>query len=144
MLVGGTAGQAIGGVIGQWLGWRAVFYVIGIPGLLLSFAILGLAEPPRGPRSEVVPLWRLLRVPAFFTLIVSGVMITFASVAFLTWGTDFVVRYKDFSLQRSGRFARAGAACFGTASACSPAVSSPTCCKNVSRSAAFSPSLADF
>ena len=102
MLVGGTAGQAIGGVIGQWLGWRAVFYAIGIPGLILSFAILGIAEPPRGPRSEVVPLARLLRVPAFFTLIVSGVLVTFASVAFLTWGTDFVVRYKDFSLREAG------------------------------------------
>jgi MFS family permease len=102
MLIGGTAGQAIGGLVGQWLGWRAVFYTIGIPGLLLSFAILGLAEPPRGPRSEVVPLTRLLRVPAFFTLIVSGVMITFASVAFITWGTDFVVRYKDFSLREAG------------------------------------------
>jgi MFS family permease len=102
MLVGGTAGQAMGGVIGQWLGWRAVFYAIGVPGLLLSFAILGLAEPPRGPRSEVVPFSRLLRVPAFFTLIVSGVMITFASVAFLTWGTDFVVRYKGFSLKEAG------------------------------------------
>jgi MFS transporter, Spinster family, sphingosine-1-phosphate transporter len=102
MLIGGTAGQAIGGIIGQWLGWRAVFYAIGIPGLLLSLAILGLAEPPRGPRSEVVPFGRLLRVPAFATLIVSGVMITFASVAFLTWGTDFVVRYKDFSLKEAG------------------------------------------
>jgi MFS family permease len=102
MLIGGTAGQAAGGIIGQWLGWRAVFYAIGIPGLLLSFAILGLAEPPRGPRSEVVPFGRLLRVPAFATLIISGVMITFASVAFLTWGTDFVVRYKDFSLKEAG------------------------------------------
>jgi MFS family permease len=102
MLVGGTAGQAIGGLVGQWLGWQAVFYVIGIPGLLLSFAILGIAEPPRGPRSEVIPLSRLLRVPAFLTLIVSGVMITFASVAFITWGTDFVVRYKDFSLREAG------------------------------------------
>jgi MFS transporter, Spinster family, sphingosine-1-phosphate transporter len=102
MLVGGVAGQAIGGLIGQWLGWRAVFYVIGIPGLILSFAILGLAEPSRGPRSEVVPLSRLLRVPAFLTLMLSGVMITFASVAFITWGTDFVVRYKDFSLREAG------------------------------------------
>jgi MFS transporter, Spinster family, sphingosine-1-phosphate transporter len=102
MLAGGTAGQAIGGVIGQWLGWRAVFYAIGVPGLVLSFAILGLAEPPRGPRSEVVPFARLLRVPAFFTLIVSGVLVTFASVAFLTWGTDFLVRYKDFSLKEAG------------------------------------------
>jgi MFS family permease len=102
MLIGGTFGQAIGGIIGQWLGWRAVFYAIGIPGLLLSFAILGLAEPARGPRSEVIPFSRLLRVPAFLTLIISGVMITFASVAFITWGTDFVVRYKDFSLKEAG------------------------------------------
>jgi len=102
MLIGGTAGQALAGIIGQTLGWRATFYVIGIPGLLLSFVILGLAEPPRGPRSEVVPITRLIRVPAFFTLICSGIMITFASVAFLTWGTDFVVRYKDFSVKEAG------------------------------------------
>ncbi len=102
MLLGGTIGQAFGGVIGQQFGWRPVFYAIGIPGLLLSLAILGLAEPPRGPRSDVVPIARLLRVPAFFTLIVSGILITFASVAFITWGTDFVVRYKDFSLKEAG------------------------------------------
>src|ERR1700682_636250 len=102
MLIGGTAGQALAGIIGQTLGWRATFYVIGIPGLLLSFVILGLAEPPRGPRSEVVPITRLIRVPAFFSLICSGIMITFASVAFLTWGTDFVVRYKDFSVKEAG------------------------------------------
>jgi MFS family permease len=102
MLIGGTVGQALGGIIGQWLGWRPTFYVIGIPGFLLSLAILGLAEPPRGPRTEVVPLTRLLAVPAFLTLIISGIMITFASVAFITWGTDFVVRYKDFSLKEAG------------------------------------------
>jgi MFS family permease len=102
MLAGGTAGQALGGVIGQSLGWRPVFYVIGIPGLLLSLAILRVEEPPRGPRSEVVPIRCLLRVPAYLTLLCSGVLVTFASVAFITWGTDFVVRYKDFSLKEAG------------------------------------------
>jgi MFS transporter, Spinster family, sphingosine-1-phosphate transporter len=102
MLLGGTVGQAVAGVIGQSLGWRTTFYVIGIPGLLLSLAIFRLAEPPRGPRSEVVPITQLIRVPAFLALIVSGVMITFASVAFITWGTDFVVRYKDFSVGEAG------------------------------------------
>ncbi len=102
MLAGGTAGQAIGGLIGNSWGWRAAFYVIGIPGLLLSFAILRVEEPPRGPKSEAVPIRSLLRVPAFVTLLVSGVMVTFASVAFITWGTDFVVRYKNFSLKEAG------------------------------------------
>jgi MFS transporter, Spinster family, sphingosine-1-phosphate transporter len=102
MLVGSIAGQVVGGMVGQALGWRPVFYAVGIPGFLLSLVILGVAEPPRGPRSEVVPLGRLLRVPAFFTLIISGVMITFASVALITWGPDFVFRYKDFSLKEAG------------------------------------------
>lgn len=102
MLLGGTAGQAIAGVTGQHFGWRVTFYIIGIPGLLLALASLRLSEPPRGPRTEVVPIGRLVRVPAFLTLIVAGVMITFASVAFITWGTDFVVRYKDFSVGEAG------------------------------------------
>ena len=102
MLVGSIAGQAVGGLVGEAFGWRPVFYAIGIPGLLLSLVILGVAEPPRGPRCEVVPLGRLLRVPAFFTLIISGIMITFASVALITWGPDFVYRYKDFSLKEAG------------------------------------------
>ena len=102
MLAGGTVGQSLGGVIGQSLGWRPTFFVIGVPGLLLSLAVLRVQEPPRGPKSEVVPLGSLLRCPAFVTLILSGIMITFSSVAFLTWGTDFVVRYKDFSLREAG------------------------------------------
>jgi MFS family permease len=102
MLVGSIAGQAVGGMVGQAFGWRPVFYAIGIPGLLLSLVILGVAEPPRGPRCEVVPLGKLLRVPAFFTLIISGIMITFASVALITWGPDFVFRYKNFSLKEAG------------------------------------------
>ncbi len=102
MLAGGTVGQALGGYVGQWLGWRAAFYFIGVPGLLLSLAVLHLEEPPRGPRSEVVPIGRLLRVPAYLAMLASGILVTFASVAFITWGTDFVVRYKDFSLKEAG------------------------------------------
>jgi MFS family permease len=102
MLVGSIAGQAVGGLVGQAWGWRPVFYAVGIPGFLLSLVILGVAEPPRGPRSEVIPFGRLLRVPAYFTLLISGTMITFASVALVTWGPDFVFRYKNFSLKEAG------------------------------------------
>lgn len=102
MVLGGTSGQAIGGIVGQWIGWRPTFYFVGVPGLILALAIFGMKEPPRGPRSDMIPIRRLLAVPAFVALIASGVLITFASVAFITWGTDFVVRYKDFSLREAG------------------------------------------
>jgi MFS family permease len=102
MLLGGTAGQALSGVIGGSLGWRPAFLLIGIPGLILALFVVRLEEPPRGPRSQLVPFTRLLGVPAYLMLIVSGVLITFASIAFITWGSDFVVRYKDFSLREAG------------------------------------------
>ncbi len=72
MLLGGAAGHALGGIIG-----------------------------PRGPRSDVVPIARLLRVPAFMAMIFAGICITFSSVSLLTWGTDFAVNYKDFSLREA-------------------------------------------
>ena len=102
MLVGGTAGQALGGVIGDAYGWRPAFFLVGLPGLLLGLSALRLEEPARGPKSELVPVSRLLRVPAFVGLIVSGVLITFASISFITWGPDFVVRFKGFSLRDAG------------------------------------------
>lgn len=102
MLIGGTAGQALGGLIGQSFGWRPAFFFVGLPGLILGLTALRLDEPPRGPRSEVVPVFRLLRVPAFLALIAGGVLITFAAISFITWGPDFVVRYKGFSLREAG------------------------------------------
>jgi len=102
MLIGGTAGQALGGVIGDAYGWRPAFFLVGLPGLLLALSVLHLEEPPRGPRSELVPAGRLLRVPAYLALVASGLLITFASISFITWGPDYVVRYKGFSLREAG------------------------------------------
>ena len=102
MLVGGAAGQALGSMLGDTSGWRWAFAAIGIPGLLLAFVALRVDDPPRGPKTEVVPVTHLLRVPAFLALIGSGTMVTFASVAFITWGPDYMVRYKDFSLRQAG------------------------------------------
>jgi MFS transporter, Spinster family, sphingosine-1-phosphate transporter len=102
MLVGGAAGQAIGGLVGESSGWRWAFAVIGAPGLLLGFAALHLDDPPRGPKTEVVRVWDLLRVPAYLALMASGVLVTFATVSFVTWGPDYMVRYKDFSMREAG------------------------------------------
>ena len=102
MLVGGAAGQTLGSVLGDTTGWRWAFAAIGIPGLFLALAALRVDDPARGPKTEVVPVSHLLRVPAFLALIGSGVLVTFASVSFITWGPDYMVRYKDFSLRQAG------------------------------------------
>jgi MFS transporter, Spinster family, sphingosine-1-phosphate transporter len=101
MLLGGAAGQVLGGMIGARYSWQLAFFVVAIAGLIPSFALFSIAEPSRGPRSEVVPITRLLRIPAFMAMIAAGACVTFASVSLLTWGVDFAINYKDFSLREA-------------------------------------------
>jgi MFS family permease len=101
MLLGGASGHALGGIIGPRFGWQYALFIVAFAGILPGVALFWLDEPPRGPRSEVVPIARLLRVPAFVAMIFAGICITFSSVSLLTWGTDFAVNYKDFSLREA-------------------------------------------
>jgi MFS family permease len=48
-----------------------------------------------------VPIFQLLRVPAFLAMIVAGICITFSSVSFVTWGIDYAKSYKDFSTKEA-------------------------------------------
>lgn len=102
MLIGGAAGQAIGGILGSSYGWRPAFFVVGVPGILLGIVVLRIQEPARNSVTELVPVMQLLRVPAFLALMVSGVLITFAGISLITWGPDYVVRFKGFSLREAG------------------------------------------
>jgi MFS transporter, Spinster family, sphingosine-1-phosphate transporter len=101
MLLGGVCGQTLGGIIGPRYGWQAALIVLGLFGLLPGLALLGVEEPPRGPRSDVVPILAILSVPAFLAIIFAGICITFASVSLLSWGVDFAVSYKDFSVREA-------------------------------------------
>ena len=101
MLLGGAAGQALGGIIGARYGWQDALFIVALAGIAPGIALFWIEEPPRGPRSEVVPIARLLRVPAFVSMIFAGICITFSSVSLLTWGTDFAHSYKDFSLREA-------------------------------------------
>jgi MFS family permease len=101
MLLGGASGQAFGGVIGPRYGWQYVLFLVALAGMLPGLALFGFEEPPRGPRSEVVPIPRLLGVPAFVAMISAGICITFSTVSLLTWGVDFAKTYKDFTLREA-------------------------------------------
>jgi len=104
MLLGGAAGQAFGGLVGPHYGWQVALFVIASLGVLPGLALIGLEDPPRGPRSEVVPIRRLLSVPAFLAMIGAGICITFSTVSLITWGVDFAKNYKDFSLREASIF----------------------------------------
>jgi len=78
----------------RFLSWHA-------PGLFLGSPFSGLRNRRADRALEVVPIGRLLQVPAFVAMICAGICITFSSVSLLTWSTDFAVNYKDFSLREA-------------------------------------------
>lgn len=47
-LIGAAIGFTLGGFIGDALGWRWAFYVVGVPGLICAFLAWRMAEPARG------------------------------------------------------------------------------------------------
>ncbi len=101
MLLGGAAGQAFGGLFGEVYGWKFTFIVVGLICMIPGILVVRLPEPPRRPRSEVVPISSLLSVPAYVAMLVAGTCITFSSVSLLTWGIDFARDYKEFSLREA-------------------------------------------
>ena len=101
MILGGISGLALGGLMGARHGWQHAFIIVGVLGIIPGLSALKLKEPARRPRSEVVPLRQLLRVPAFVAMIVAGICITFASVSFVTWGIDYATNYNGFSLREA-------------------------------------------
>ncbi|MEP6883890.1 MAG: MFS transporter [Gammaproteobacteria bacterium] len=46
--VGSALGYVVGGLVDNHYGWRAAFFVAGIPGLMLAALCLLLRDPPRG------------------------------------------------------------------------------------------------
>jgi MFS family permease len=104
MILGGVSGLALGGLMGERHGWQHAFVIVGVFGLIPGLSALKLQEPPRRPRSEVVRIAQLLRVPAFVAMIAAGVCITFSSVSFVTWGIDYATNYKNFSIKEAALF----------------------------------------
>jgi len=101
MILGGVSGLALGGIMGERHGWQHAFIIVGLLGVIPGLTAFKLREPPRRPRSEVVPVMQLFRVPAFLAMIAAGICITFSSVSFVTWGIDYAKTYKDFSTKEA-------------------------------------------
>jgi MFS family permease len=102
MFVGGATGIALGGIVAQSLGWRAAFFIVGIPGLILGLTGLKLPETASAEPHARFPLQDLARVPAYMMILFSGLFSSFAGYAYVAWGFDFVREYRGFSAREAG------------------------------------------
>ena len=108
-------GLFAGGAIADTFGWRLAFFVVGIPGLLLSALVfLTVREPARGQADghvasadeaapSIIEVFRyLLTRPAFIHLAIGGGLTAFVGYGLITWAPTFFVRSHGMSLTEAG------------------------------------------
>jgi len=109
-MVGIFLSFTLGSTIAAHFGWRAVFLVAGLPGLVLAAAMaLGLREPPRGRHDSIANplpygtlLRRLSRNRAYFWLNAAISMTTFSTFGVMVWFPQFFIRYHHLTTQQVG------------------------------------------
>jgi MFS family permease len=108
-------GLFAGGAIADEFGWRTAFFIVGIPGLILSAVVfLTVKEPPRGHADgvsadkvhdypSIVEVFRfLLSRRAFVHMATGGGLSAFVGYGLITWAPTFFVRTHDMSLTEAG------------------------------------------
>jgi MFS family permease len=98
----------LGGWIGETLGWRWAFYLLGFPGLLITLFVLFLKEAPRGQTEAVESRysskdWRTLfkSIPLRFHHL-GYALFALAANSITIWGPSFFSRIHGLSLATIG------------------------------------------
>jgi predicted MFS family arabinose efflux permease len=111
--VGSALGYLLGGVLEQTLGWRAAFFVVGLPGLLLAWRVGALSEPVRGgldgvsraagqpARPGAGEYLELLRTPSYVLNCLAMTAMTFAIGGLAAWVPTYLVRVRGMALAQA-------------------------------------------
>ncbi len=129
-LLGAAIGFTVGGLIADTLGWRWAFYIVGIPGFIVSYLVWCLHEPERGasePDDEAIEsvvakraneaapkearansllgfttVRDLLRVRTYWALLATFVFSFFAVGGTSFWLPTYLVDNFGLSLKKAG------------------------------------------
>lgn len=101
MFVGGTLGAALGGIIAYNMNWRYAFFFVSIPGFALAWLSTKLVDVRKIHEEERISIFQLFRNPAYVWVLISGTLVTFAVGAYISWGVEFVRRYKGYDLEQA-------------------------------------------
>ncbi|HEX8475911.1 MAG TPA: MFS transporter [Pyrinomonadaceae bacterium] len=109
--VGGGVAFFVGGWLGDTVGWRWAFYLLGFPGLVVCLFVLSLRETQRGS-TETTPSrytskdWKiLLRSVPLRYLFLGYALFGLASNSLSIWGPSFFARVHGLSLSVIGMLA---------------------------------------
>jgi MFS family permease len=107
--VGAGFAAFFGGLLGQAYGWRAAFYVLGFPGVLLAVLVFTLREPQRTQTPNPADTeysntdWKKLLCNKTFVLLCLGyAFLGLATNNLSTWGSTFYFRVHKFEIGTIG------------------------------------------
>ena len=113
---GGAVGIMVGLIAAGWLadtyGWRATFFIVGIPGVVLALAAkLTVKDPPRGNFSDApepeaqsfgVAVASLLRRRTFIHIVIAYSLGLFGVYGIAQWTPAFYIRVHEMTLTEVG------------------------------------------
>lgn len=109
--IGVGLSNAVSAMIAQAWGWRAAFYVAGLPGLACAAAALWIREPLRGMaeahavggrRRPGSPYGVVLSVPTMWWLTISGALHNFNMYALGGFLSPFLIRFHGVDIREAG------------------------------------------
>ncbi len=111
--IGSALGYVLGGFVDARYGWRAAFFIAGLPGLLLALLAFPLQDPPRGAQDDpeaaghghltggAATYKTLLTNPAYVLCVLGYAAYTFALGGMAFWMPAFLQRERGFSADRA-------------------------------------------
>lgn len=110
--VGISGGLALGGWLSQFFDWRAIFILLGLPGLLLGLIVWIFAAEPRRARVKVGDQPPQVSMKTVLSTIASNtslrwvglllMMVPMTGFAFILWGASFFLRVHDMNKTETG------------------------------------------
>ncbi|MBY0564578.1 MAG: MFS transporter [Hyphomonadaceae bacterium] len=110
--IGTFAGFALGAVIAENFGWRAAFFAVGIPGVLLAFVtwftlkeprVLGLVQQSGGHGANFGDaLKELSRKPSYWYAVLAATVISFIGYGHAYFLPAYLARTHEMGLQERG------------------------------------------
>jgi MFS family permease len=79
MLIGGTVGAILGGVVAYYSdNWRLAFFIASIPGFFLAYVALTMKDKKLVHNEPKISITTLLKNHAYLWIIISGTFVSFA------------------------------------------------------------------
>jgi len=115
-VLGTGGGLIVGGLLGEWLGWRMTFLALGIPGILLGVILYyTVKEPPRGrydtgtdESKQAIDIKRTLKSLAsnkvYVRVSLSFAMLTMVGYAMALWLAPIMLRNFEVSMGMVGLY----------------------------------------